>query len=519
MSAEASAARAAPAPARAARKQGLMLLLGGLVGIEFLENAMFVFAASHIVGGIDAAPREFARVQAAYAVGSMLMIVMQQFFARHFGYRRYLSAALALFMLGAAGCAASVDLLTLTLARFVQGFGGGALFTSARVLVPLLFPVAERPLALKYFMLVLFGMSACGPALASVLTDGLGWRWIFIGTLPLAAAALAATWVLLPDGAGRTSAPVRWAAAPLLLIAAALTLLQVALSAARFDLFADPTRLAVASLGGAALLIAFLMNQWRHDEPLLRLRELRHPAFVMGLVLYFLHYLLSNSANYVFPIFAEQALGISLVAAGWLNTFSAVVSLLGAYAYLKFTRLLPNKKFLMAAGAAMLAISAWLFSRMPPDAPLALLLPALVAKGLFGVMLVLPVAGLTFRDLGDDRFAHGYQSKNLMRQLAGSFATAVAAIVVQDRQFVNASHLAGRVDTGQAATLDWIARVEAGYAAQGLAAGQAHAAALAGLKRIVDQQAMLLACQDVYRLLAVAALATAAIVLLQRRLK
>ena len=56
----------------------LMWLLGALVGMEFLENGMFVFASSHILGGIGVAPREFAQVQAAYAVGSMLMIAMQQ---------------------------------------------------------------------------------------------------------------------------------------------------------------------------------------------------------------------------------------------------------------------------------------------------------------------------------------------------------------------------------------------------------------------------------------------------------
>ena len=65
----------------------LMLLLGGLVAMEFLENGMFVFASSHILGGIGVAPREFAQVQAAYAVGSMLMIAMQQWLSRHFGYR------------------------------------------------------------------------------------------------------------------------------------------------------------------------------------------------------------------------------------------------------------------------------------------------------------------------------------------------------------------------------------------------------------------------------------------------
>ena len=501
------------------KKRLLMALLGALVGLEFMENAMFVFAASHIVGGIDAAPREFAQVQAAYAVGSMLMIVLQQTFARHLGYRRYLAGALALFMAGAAACAASGGLVSLTLARLVQGFGGGALFTSSRVLVPLLFPAAERPRALKWFMLLLFGMSAAGPLLAAWLVEDASWRWVFLPALPVGAVVLAGVWTLLPDGLGRGGAPVRWAAAPLLLGAAALTMLQVVLSVARFDVFAHPARLALAALAGAALLAAFLVHQWHHDEPLLRLRELRHPVYVMGLVLYFLHYLLSNAANYVFPIFAERGLGVPLATTGLLDTFAAVVSLGGAWVYVKTASRLPRKKPLMAVGALLLAGAAWAFSALPAGAPAAMLLPALVAKGLFGVLLVLPVAGLTFRDLGDERFAHGYQSKNLMRQIAGSFATALAAVALQDRQFADQDAVAATLDPSRPDVQHWLDQVQAGFAAHGYAAGQAHAAALATLARTVDQQVQLIACQDVYRGLAVLAVAAAVVVLAQRRLK
>jgi hypothetical protein len=42
---------------------------------------------------------------------------------------------------------------------------------------------------------------------------------------------------------------------------------------------------------------------------------------------------------------------------------------------------------------------------------------------------------------------------------------------------------------------------------------------MAELSRLVEQQAQLIACQDVYRMIAVAACLTAAVVLLQRRLK
>jgi MFS family permease len=499
------------------RKRLLMALLGLLVGVEFFENGMFVFAASHVVGGVDAAPREFAQVQAAYAVGSLLMIVLQQKLSRHFGYRRYLVAALGLFIGGAAACACAHGLAALTSARLVQGFGGGALFTSSRVLVPMLFAPADRPRALKFFMMFVFGMSACAPLLAATLVDSLGWQWIFLVAIPPAALALLASWVLLPDAVGRGGEPVRWAAGPLLLGAAALTLLQLALSEARYDVFSQPLRLALVSLAGLGLLAAFLVQQWHHDAPFLRVRELRHPIYMTGLALYFLHYLLANAANYLFPIFAERSLGFPLVTTGALSTFAAAVSFAGAYAYVKLGPRLARKKPLMVAGALLMAVSAWIFASLPPGAPPGALALALVAKGLFGVLLVLPVAGLTFRDLGDERFAHGYQSKNLMRQIAGSFSTALAAIALQDRTFANATQVSATAGTPLAA--DWLAQVRAGFEAHGLAPAQAAAAALAELAHAVDGQATLLACEDLYRLLAALAGLTALAVLAQRRLR
>ncbi|SFM45491.1 MFS transporter [Variovorax sp. OV329] len=501
------------------RKRLLMLLLGLTVGVEFLENGMFVFAASHIVGGIDAAPREFAQVQAAYAIGSMTMIVLQQWLSRHFGYRRYLSAALALFMLGGLACAGAQDLPQLTLARLLQGFGGGALFTSCRVLVPMLFGPRDRPRALKDFMMVAFALSAAGPLLSAALVEHWGWRWVFLASLPLAALAMAGAWWLMPDNAGRGGEPVRWAAGPLLLFAAAVTLVQMGLAQARFEAFAHPARLAITALCGLGLLAWFFAHQLRHDEPLVRLRELGHPVYLAGLGLYFVHYCLAGASGYVFPIYAERGLGIPLITAGWLNTFSALVTLAAAWAYIKRGARLPRKKPLMAAGALALAVAAWMLSSMPPEAPAGALLFALAAKGVFGALLVLPVAGLTFRDLGDERFAHGYQSKNLMRQVAGTFASALAAITLQDRQFANASQIASHIDTSSPQASNWLDGLQASLTAQGLSSGEAHHAAMASLSRLVDQQALLMSCGDLYRLLAALALGAAVVILVQRRLK
>jgi hypothetical protein len=67
---------------------------------------------------------------------------------------------------------------------------------------------------------------------------------------------------------------------------------------------------------------------------------------------------LAGATGYVFPIYAERGLGMPLTTAGWLSTFSALVTLAAAYAYIKRGARLPRKKPIMAAGACLMGAGA-----------------------------------------------------------------------------------------------------------------------------------------------------------------
>lgn len=63
---------------------------------------------------------------------------------------------------------------------------------------------------------------------------------------------------------------------------------------------------------------------------------------------------------------------------------------------------------------------------LPVDASWLGLLPALLAKGAFGAWFVLPLAGQTFRERGDEHFGAAYQRKNLLRHLVLPAGSALA---------------------------------------------------------------------------------------------
>jgi len=511
---------------RAQHKNVLIFLLGLITALEFFENAMFVFGASHIMGGVDAAPEEFVRAQAAYAVGSLLAIVLQQRLTERFGYRRYLLGAIALFMCGLWGCAKSGNIDQMILARLVQGAGGGVFFTSSRVLIIQMFAQPERPKASRGFLLCLFGASTVGPAFAAWVIETWGWAMVFYSVMPATTVAWIGVWLLIPSGVGRVAGkkligllPARMTIVPIVWFILAVVCLQLAISEARLDVLAHPLRLTLLLSTGVLLLAGFLWMQWHHPQPLLSLRLLHNPTYWVGLLLYVLHYGFANFGAYLFPVFAQQGLGMPLRTTGWLNSFAAAVTLVTAFTYSRFlSRWLKRKRPVMLLGVVCLMISALWFAGMPAGVAPDNLIAGLIAKGVYGALLVLPVAGLTFRDLGDRRFAHGYQGKNLMRQIAASAASALAAVALQGRYHALQEKMAGQLDPARADVAQWADRVGALFSAQGFTSGQAHMAAMATLQRMVDAQAMLLACQDLYRWMVAAALVAAVVIIVQKKL-
>ncbi len=91
--------------------------------------------------------------------------------------------------LGLAGLAPSMAVLVL--GRFVQGLGAGGLTVSLYVLVAQVYEPVDRPRILGLFAAAWVLPGIVGPFLAGVVADVAGWRWVFLGVVGIAAAALA----------------------------------------------------------------------------------------------------------------------------------------------------------------------------------------------------------------------------------------------------------------------------------------------------------------------------------------
>ncbi|WP_342629641.1 MFS transporter [Nguyenibacter vanlangensis] len=115
------------------------------------------------------------------------------------GRKPALLGALALFVAGSLGCGLAPDLTTLEVARAIQGLGGGGLMTLSQSLIGEAVNPKDRGRFQGWFGAVFALASTLGPIAGGLLSEHVGWRWIFWINIPLGLGAAVAAWPLAAE--------------------------------------------------------------------------------------------------------------------------------------------------------------------------------------------------------------------------------------------------------------------------------------------------------------------------------
>jgi hypothetical protein len=208
------------------------------------------------------------------------------------------------------------------------------------------------------------------------------------------------------------------------------------------------------------------------------------------------YYYQSTAFSYLISRFLESGLGYPVENTGRLVGVTSLISASALFVYLRYSKLLPRKKWIIVPGFALAAFAAAWMTRMEPGVSESALLVPLLLRGLLLLFIVLPVANLTFRIFAIEEFTHGYRLKNIVRQLTISFATASMIIIEQHREALHQARLAEFVNPFNPVFQNTLAVLTNGFAASGRSLAEAHALAIGQIARTVAQQASFLTSLD-----------------------
>lgn len=260
-----------------ARKWWTLLAVSVATFMLLLDITVVNTALPSIARDLHASFNDLQWVIDAYTLALAAIVLTAGSLADRLGRRAVFASGLVVFTLSSLAAGLAPNPLFLNVARAVEGVGGAAMFAVSLALVAQEFQAGkERGTAMGIYGATIGVSVAVGPLVGGVLTQGLGWRWVFFINVPVGVAALAVTFLKVGESRDPKARRIDWLG--LATLSSGLFLLVLALVRGNDDGWGSA--LIVGELAAAAaLLLGFLAIEQRVAEPMLPLSLFRRRAF------------------------------------------------------------------------------------------------------------------------------------------------------------------------------------------------------------------------------------------------
>lgn len=121
----------------------------------------------------------------AYNFGYCISLPVYGALSDSYGRKNVLLVSYILFTLGCFACGASASLTQLVLARVLAGLSGAGMVTLVSIIIMDLVPPSEVAVYRSYENVINVIGRSVGAPLGGLLSDTIGWRWSFLGQIPL----------------------------------------------------------------------------------------------------------------------------------------------------------------------------------------------------------------------------------------------------------------------------------------------------------------------------------------------
>ena len=223
-------------------------------------------------------------------------------------------AAVAVFTLASAGCAAATSLPMLVATRVLQGVGGAMMVPVGRLVVIRTTAKTDLVRAIAYLTWPALVAPLLAPALGGVLSTYASWRLIFLINVPLGLVALVLARRLVPDVRADDAAPLDWRG--FLLAAAGIAALVVGMEGVAAPHPDWPVAVGRAGARRGRAVAATVGYLLRVDRPLVDLRTCGSARYRVTALGGSVFRAVITAIPFLLPLFFQLGFGWSAAQAG-----------------------------------------------------------------------------------------------------------------------------------------------------------------------------------------------------------
>jgi len=450
-----------------------------------------------MMGNLGATLGDISWVVTGYAASNVVMITMSGWLSSKFGRKNYFAASIILFTLASVACGLSDNVWELVFFRVIQGIGGGGLLSTAQAILIETFPKEDLGLANAIFGVGVIIGPTIGPALGGYITDNLSWPWIFYINVPVGIIATVCTVLFIKEPAEKMkTGQMDWLAIILLIMG--IGAMQVVLEKGESEDWFETNYITVLTVAAVVGLITFVWRELVVEHPVVDLRIMRYRSFAVGTLFNFILGFGLFASVFIVPVFAQNILGFTATDTGYLLMPGSVMTgiMMPVIGVLLKKRIPP----LLFAGIGFSLFFAFTYtlsglnlSAGPGD-----FFWPLIIRGVGLGMIFIPLTSLSMIDLTGKEIPQGTAVSNMIRQLGGSFGTAIMTTLISVQTKVHYDNLKDHVTNYEITSQDRLEGFKNLFMSKGFSPLEATQQALAAMQGAVYKQAEMLTYRDAF---------------------
>ncbi|MGG0591266.1 DHA2 family efflux MFS transporter permease subunit [Priestia megaterium] len=419
----------------------IVLMLGLFLAI--LNQTLLNVAIPHLITEFGVTANTAQWLLTGYMLVNGALIPLSAFLIERFGVRRLFLFAMFCFTVGSLICGIAPTFSIMLTGRLIQAIGGGVLSPLVMTIIVFIFPPHMRGKGMGIFGLAMMFAPAIGPTLSGWVIQNYDWHILFNGMVPLGAIVLIIAFFQLKDIQPPKDVKVHMPSVVTSLVG--MGLLLYGFSEAGNDGWTDSVVLSTI-IGGAVLLIIFVLQQIKSEKPLLDMRVFKYNIFSLSNIISIAITISMYAGMFLLPIYLQNIRGYSAFDSGLLLLPGALVMLvMSPISGTLFDKVGPRP--LAIVGMLITSISTFEFTKLTMDTPFNHILAIYIIRSFGMSLLMMPIMTAGLNQLPQRLSSHGTSMSNTLRQVSGSIGISLMTTIFTNRTTYHVNEISSSMNT------------------------------------------------------------------------
>lgn len=409
-----------------APKQVISFIVALSFFMEALDSTVINTAIPAMSRSLMVDPIDLKVALISYLLSLAVFIPISGWLADKFGSKRIFLIALITFTLSSLACGFADNLITLVVARFIQGFGGALSLPVGRLILVRTYGREHLITVMNNVIMVGAIGIMLGPVVGGMITHYFSWHWIFWVNIPVGIFAIILANHYLTENKLESVPPLDKLG--FVLFGSSLAGLTFGLSALSETAMPLYTVLSIIGIS-LLLLVGYALHSHTQNHPIVKTDLLRIRTFRVSVMGNLMARLGFGGVPFITPLFLQIALQFQAQQAGLLLAPIAVGILLGKPFTLRFLRWLGYKHFLIL-NTLLASLSIFAFALITNHTPVYIIGCFTFVYGFVLTLQYGAMNSLAYADLVPEDLSAATSIMSTLQQVAMSFGVAITALLI-----------------------------------------------------------------------------------------